>query len=342
MMAQILSVRSKNWLPFDGERRCSGSFRPAPPLGYNDGVSSPDVADIAEGSYCAACGYDLRATTTGRCPECGMAIGDTVRAEIPWQRRAQLGISKAFFKTLVSVINRTSLLRAAESGGLLFRPARQFRLICCVITWLPLAAAWEIGSRAGKLELTMVNQLFKVSALDYAAEGASGNFTLPFVQGVFLPGVISVMGLLFFVVATGLPSYWFDRRGLTPTRRRAALAMSEYMAGWLACLWVSLLVAIGGIGLIALAARGSGDKPAGIVGMVGVIATWGVLTAALAIYVLRLMAMMQQSIDASKLRRGSLLIGLPVLWLMAGGVCFVVLPWLAGYAWLLIDAFRGV
>ena len=39
------------------------------------GVSSADLAGLIEGA-CFRCGYDLRAVTADRCPECGNFIGD--------------------------------------------------------------------------------------------------------------------------------------------------------------------------------------------------------------------------------------------------------------------------
>lgn len=54
------------------------------------------------GVYCPHCGYDLRATTAGRCPECGAPFdfNDGFLTQIPWCRRRVLGSFTAYLRTL--------------------------------------------------------------------------------------------------------------------------------------------------------------------------------------------------------------------------------------------------
>ena len=51
---------------------------------------------------CPACGYDLRATTSDHCSECGLAIDRDAlqQSAIPWAHRRQIGRVRAYLKTL--------------------------------------------------------------------------------------------------------------------------------------------------------------------------------------------------------------------------------------------------
>ena len=53
-------------------------------------------AHVEEGR-CDECGYRLRGLTVTRCPECGTEFNPDVapQADIPWLRRAELGVITA-------------------------------------------------------------------------------------------------------------------------------------------------------------------------------------------------------------------------------------------------------
>ena len=53
----------------------------------------PDLPPLPEGIYCLDCGYDLRGSTSARCPECGFSLEllRTGESQIPWAHRRELG-----------------------------------------------------------------------------------------------------------------------------------------------------------------------------------------------------------------------------------------------------------
>ena len=90
-----------------------------------------------DGHRCEECGYYLRGLTVARCPECGMAFDPRVapQADIPWLRRAELGLTAAYIGTISMILTQPRRF-AAE----LCRPVRvsandayEFRLLTIFI-----------------------------------------------------------------------------------------------------------------------------------------------------------------------------------------------------------------
>src|SRR5256885_10861457 len=68
---------------------------------------------------CPACGYDLRAIQSDRCPECGLAIDRAlgVASQIPWTHRKRIGTWRAYARTAFLVMLRPSRIAAEIEIG---------------------------------------------------------------------------------------------------------------------------------------------------------------------------------------------------------------------------------
>ena len=97
-------------------------------------AAAPDNAPaanppLAEGMICPDCAYDLRGSTSPRCPECGADLSVLHRNEplIPWEHRDTLGIVRAFFSTVYGVFWRSETFCRAMATPVNHRAAETFR-----------------------------------------------------------------------------------------------------------------------------------------------------------------------------------------------------------------------
>ena len=65
-------------------------------------TSSPSLAVAALDVFCGQCGYNLRASTAERCPECGVAIDRATLSgsTLPWRYRRYHGRWRAYWRTV--------------------------------------------------------------------------------------------------------------------------------------------------------------------------------------------------------------------------------------------------
>ena len=60
-------------------------------------AETPAAAPAEQPLLCGGCGFDLRATTADRCPECGRRFDPAhlITALIPWEQRKYVGRMRA-------------------------------------------------------------------------------------------------------------------------------------------------------------------------------------------------------------------------------------------------------
>lgn len=169
---------------------------------------SSATAVLPEATPCPVCGYDLRATTGGICPECGSAVhrDDLSRSKLPWRYRRELGRSRAVWRMLRLTLRRPWAL----VGELTTQPAKRDAEI---YAW-PFRVVSLLASAA--LARTLVNPNWAANLI--YPKAAPPN--LPLVNDVLAPMWTAVSTLDSWpLMATAMLLTW-----LVPMSVRAAFA----------------------------------------------------------------------------------------------------------------------
>ncbi len=179
--------------------RPSGTTAPPSPT-----TAAADAAPLPVGILCPDCGYDLRGSTSERCPECGFLL-EPLRAgesQVPWSHRGQLGWFKAYWKTVWLVTRRPKRFCVEATRPVSYPDSQSFRWVTIVHVY--------------------VSSL--IGALAWILEGSSwriGGF--PWILGGLL-----FCSLALPVLLPGLASYFFQPRHLTVEQQSRAIALSYY------------------------------------------------------------------------------------------------------------------
>jgi hypothetical protein len=185
---------------------------------------------------CPTCGYDLRATTSGRCPECGSEIDEELlsgEATIPWQHRRAVGRVRAFLATLNWTLFHPARLAAQASRRVDYRAARRFQLICCLVGGAALAVAvtpdfWTFRADFIGLPQSGVVPVFPSPYRLPTAWDQAGDFAIQAALWLAMP--------VWLLLGTGVPSYFFHAKHLPRPLQDRGIAISYYAAAPLALL----------------------------------------------------------------------------------------------------------
>jgi len=182
------------------------------------GVSSGPLSALAEGILCPQCGYDLRGSTSPRCSECGhdLAVLRATESQIPWVHRRQIGRARAYWRTAwrVTLHNRQFCAEVARPVG--YADAQRFR-------WVTVALAYVA---------ILASQLAYLFSVDDPFEPVDT------VEWLLIPGEVGL--LLALAALTGVPSYLFHPRRAPLAVQNRAVALSYYACGPLVLLPLSL------------------------------------------------------------------------------------------------------
>jgi len=182
-----------------------------------------------ESLVCPACGYDLRAIDSDKCPECGLVIdrSEMSISRIPWEHRREIGRFRAFWKTTGMVMLHPKKFGEEINRPVDYRSARQFQLITVTLAWAS-TAAWAVGA-------------IVIGVRD-------GNVHFPRDLGSWLQAICIITSIgsawLFLFLATGAASYWFHPRSMSIQRQNRGVALSYYACAALAWLWVPSVLLI--------------------------------------------------------------------------------------------------
>jgi len=198
-------------------------------------VTAPAPASADEGMElrCPGCGYDLRAMSSDRCPECGLLIDRAALAgaRIPWTFRKGMGRWRAYRKTVALAALEPHKLALEVARPVSLADARKFQHLTVLVALAPMFALLLWG---------------------YFSSYPNGTFSRGRSRGSVLPWTLEAIGLLFaagciwlfLFCASGVGSYFFHPRHLSVTRQNRAIALSYYACAPLALTWVpALLVA---------------------------------------------------------------------------------------------------
>jgi hypothetical protein len=110
-------------------------------------VDENDRMCVAPGIHCSVCDYDLRTlSTTGRCPECGASIAESIRhsrARVPWSAADYL-IFAVLVACVVGLLWRIFTYSLLYFGHAVYIPVALLGALChgyLCVRFRPLGAA---------------------------------------------------------------------------------------------------------------------------------------------------------------------------------------------------------
>jgi hypothetical protein len=261
--------------------------------------------------FCPACLYDLRGSVADACPECGVPLdrAQLATSAIPWVHRRGLGV-RAFLKTAWTATFKTQLFCLEVARPVSLADARVFRR--WVAVWLTVAALVFAG-----VLLFVVGEEAR-QPIVHLWEQHRGMTSLAAALGIALTW-------LFMLAFTGVHQYWFHPRGLSVQQQNRAVAVSHYACAPLVGFVPGLLIfAVGNLLGVSLEA----DEMSAVMYMLIALMFVGFVLCfvSLAAYLFVITHMARFAAHRSGPTRATLWLGLPVLWLLLGGLIFGILP----------------
>jgi len=290
------------------------------------GESSSSAVLTSTDIPCPACGYDLRAALSGRCPECGTIIDPSIGSWIPWEHRRNVGLVRAYRRTLLLATFRIGRIAAEIDRPVGYRDARWFQLITVTLAWLPLAAFVIAGDCAGREARRFTLGMGAIPA-DLPRE--SIDLALPWIQSIGLHIVMPLAMFLFLLLTSGVASYAFPGRNVDRHRQDRGIALSYYACAPLAFLVIPVLVAAAAITLTWLIGH-----PIRIMIASGALGGTALL-AIVILWWLNTIRLLRRATHGAG-RTWLAVISLPVGWLATAIVSLGIVPWAAGFVALVV------
>jgi hypothetical protein len=277
---------------------------------------------------CPRCGYDLRASSSDRCPECGEPIDREKLAEsgFPWAHRKQIGTALAFAETvwLVSIDSRK--LRGEADKPQSIEDGKSFyRIISLLMSLALLGVFGSMVMAEGGLSFLAIQKSEQLKAgldriprwfFDLAVPWSAGATLLPVMPGVLI--------FLAFGICRA-PRKLFRAGG------DAALAVASYSIAALAWLVPITVVELGVFHFNSMDL----EKISLPLIPLMVAAPAIILVAAITRIVQWSRRSNNHSIAAALLNIPYLLL----LWLLLIIVWVGIVPWVIGFGWIVIDSF---
>ena len=183
---------------------------------------------------CPACGFDLRATISDRCGECGLPFDRAMLtvSGIPWAHRHRIGRFHAYFKTLWQFTLDSKSLSNEASKPQDLADARVFRrIIACI-----LAAAFLVAFAA----ILYVQRNFAFLAIEPPSPfgpswtiappkfGYLYDLAVPWSAGAVFPPVLPLCLILLASYWSGAQRFIFRLPSSPPHHQQRVLALSHY------------------------------------------------------------------------------------------------------------------
>lgn len=277
----------------------------------------PTQSDADFDIYCHECGYNLRGNESVRCPECGEDSPALQNAapRIPWIHRDKLGTLRAFRKTVWFATLHPRRLSQDVYLDLDFREAQRFR-------W------WTIGATM----FWFVALTLSLYGVGPQAPAFWGSDVADVLKLYWPSAVLNVLIFFYIILATGVPSLFFDYKDLPVNLRNNAITISYYCCAPLAW-WPFPL---------ALSAMILSRQPFDMKNMWIAIPLTTLMVLApftsVFLWCFQLSGIASRVLRNQTGRKAWLTIGTPLLWLLSAIAVFGLLPLAGFYAWVLIDA----
>jgi hypothetical protein len=286
---------------------------PTPRSAAETQTADPERREIPHDLFCQQCGYNLRALTSDRCPECGHSL-ETVRArepQIPWVHRKEIGLFRAYWRTIWMVMFQQRRFGEEMARPVSYPDCQRFRWVTVLHTYIPILLA-TLATYAVGLEAKP-----RVSGEDLVYQALFAVWPVPIYHALIL---------LFLAAITGVPSYFFHPRGIPVALQNRAIAMSYYASGPLALTFLP-----GAAAIVAIVLRGEGYA-----GMAGILFAFVLPLALLLIWLIDLLHISRRVMPQYRGRTYLILVCVPALWGILALLILVGIPLAVWFVVLLV------
>lgn len=301
-------------------------------------LSEPVVAP-SRTVLCPGCGYDLRATTSERCSECGLVLDREAlkRSAFPWAHRKTIGHVRAFLKTVWLVTSDHKSLRHETAKAQSARDALAFRRCVAVLLAVSFAIAVVMLVQTGALRDVLLRDKSIIARLGGGMAGVMQDLRLPWSAGVTIRPALFVYAFALAAYVAGATRPIFRTTGLSDDYAETVKAIGAYAVAPLAWLLPAAMTYALLFERDLFDAYGPRPTPlapilvllgllfliAGVVGTVHRAGQWRARTA-------------HAGYPTGFLAMGELLLR----WAVGVAVLGLVFPWCVGFVWIVVDSFR--
>lgn len=318
-------------------------------VGYNVAVAQSELSNSIEqpALLCPACGFDLRATISDRCGECGLPFDRAMLtiSGIPWAHRRTMGRVRAYLKTLWQITLDRASIRHEASKAQELADGRSFRRVSAWIVAVSFLVAFgAVVSAKGNLAFLAIQPPDLISNLIGPQLPASEpwwyDLAVPWSAGATIAPVVPACLILLAFWLTGAQRFVFRvPKSYSPVQRERAFCLSHYTAAPLVYLLIAVLLLIAG-GLISKALNQDDARP-----MPALVLAIGLASLAIALVaLLATLARTAQWLMRTRHCGAGLaclsLMELLGLWTLGAIVLLGLFPWCFGFLWIAIDSLR--
>lgn len=300
-------------------------------------MTNPSPAPPAddESLLCPFCGYDLRATLSDRCSECGHPIDRAAlqTSSIPWAHRRELGSLRAYLKTLWQITLNSSSLACEAAKPQDLHAARIFRRLTALIL-----CAIFLGGFVAILFTNKGLASFAIQpypAFRAATPGWAQDLLVPWSAGATLLPTLPLLLIVLAFYLTGSQAVLFRLPDASPTRQERLTAIALYTAAPLAWLLPAAVFQALALGLVI---PFNTPLTASLLALFCI--AWAFFAMALLGFAIRTAQWAARVRHAGVGYACLALAKLVGLWLLGPLVLLAVLPWCIGFLWIVIDSFR--
>jgi len=303
------------------------------------GITARQLSQEAEDDrFCIGCGYNLRGLNSEQCPECGLRIDTALGSEIAWEARNEIGIRRAFWRTMMRGTFHVKRLAHAVAHPVDPGSATRFRVIVSLLAALPVSVLFWAIVHAEKGTGFLSAWRSNAQSWPFKQAPFPGWWEIPILwsAGATMWVVLPVGAFITVFLGTGILGYWVRAEGMSEERRKRAVTVSAYASAPLAMLILPTV----GIGL----AWGMSDlsdhfsRTICTGSLVFGCVSCGLI---LAIYGCNAIRMITALARDAGVRIICAIVGLPLCWALAATVGLVGFPMLVGFVWLMLDSLRA-